>query len=249
MKIKKITKKDIGTVRNLTVHRNHTFLTENGICTHNCDGFSDSAFKALRAVTEEFSANTRFIATCNYINKIPDAIQSRFEVINYDFTKEEENELLKGYVVKLYNICKEEGLDIEKTALVELVKRKFPDLRSILNSLQGYFSEGKKSITLDDIKKFNSVHKDVFELIFNNVDPVKNYQYLVSEYSLKVDEVLSSLGNEFVEYLKMEKPESIKFLPQIIIEVAKYQSMRFQVVDQMISLLACVYSLQTIVRS
>lgn len=37
MKIVSIKNIGIGHVRNLTVHKNHTFLTENGIVTHNCD--------------------------------------------------------------------------------------------------------------------------------------------------------------------------------------------------------------------
>ena len=51
------------------------------------DGVSDQFFKALRATMEQFASNSRFIATCNYINKLPDPILSRFEVINFDFDK------------------------------------------------------------------------------------------------------------------------------------------------------------------
>lgn len=36
-KIKSIKKVGVGKVRNLTVFKNHTFLTSNGIVTHNCD--------------------------------------------------------------------------------------------------------------------------------------------------------------------------------------------------------------------
>ena len=35
------------------------------------DGVSDQFFKALRATMETFASNSRFIATCNYINKLP----------------------------------------------------------------------------------------------------------------------------------------------------------------------------------
>jgi len=56
------------------------------------DGVSDQFFKALRATMEQFASNSRFIATCNYINKLPDAILSRFEVINFDFDKSEETD-------------------------------------------------------------------------------------------------------------------------------------------------------------
>ena len=212
------------------------------------DGVSDQFFKALRATMEQFASNSRFIATCNYINKLPDPILSRFEVINFDFDKAEESELTKKYIKRVYEICKNEGLTIEKDALVEFVRRNFPDLRSTLNKLQGYKTQGTGNITIDDVKKFNSVYKDVFELVFNETDPAKNYQLLVSNYGNKVDDVLQTLGEEFIEYIQAEKPNAVKHVPQIAITVAEHQAQRNLVIDQVITLLSCVYKLQEIVR-
>lgn len=213
------------------------------------DGVSDQFFKALRATMEQFASNSRFIATCNYINKLPDPILSRFEVINFDFDKSEETELTKKYIKRVYEICGKEEMTIDKPALVEFVKRNFPDLRSTLNKLQGYKSQGTTNITVEDVKKFNSVYKDVFELIFNETDPVKNYKLLVSEYSNRIDEVLQSLGSDFVEYIQAEKPNQLKCIPQIVITVAEHQAQRVHVIDPVITMLSCVYKLQEIIRS
>ena len=211
------------------------------------DGVSDQFFKALRATMEQFASNSRFIATCNYINKLPDPILSRFEVINFDFDKAEESELTKKYIKRVYEICKKEGMTIEKPALVEFVRRNFPDLRTTLNKLQGYKSQGTQNITAEDVKKFNSVYKDVFELIFNETDPVKNYKQLVGEYSNRVDDVLQTLGEEFIEYIQTEQQSSVKYIPQIAITVAEHQAQRSLVIDPVITLLSCVYKIQTIV--
>jgi len=212
------------------------------------DGVSDQFFKALRATMETFASNSRFIATCNYVNKIPDPILSRFEVINFDFDKAEETELTKKYIKRVYDICGKEEMTIEKPALVEFVKRNFPDLRTTLNKLQGYKSQGTTNITAVDVKKFNSVYKDVFELIFNEMDPVKNYKQLVGEYSNRVDDVLQTLGAEFIEYIQTEKSGSTKCIPQIAIIVAEHQAQRTLVIDPVITLLSCVYKIQAIVR-
>ena len=212
------------------------------------DGVSDQFFKALRATMEQFASNSRFIATCNYVNKIPDPILSRFEVINFDFDKSEENELTKKYIRRVYDICGKEGMTIEKPALVEFVKRNFPDLRSTLNKLQGYKTQGTQNITVDDVKKFNSVYKDMFDLIFNQMDPVVNYKYIVGEYSNRVDDVLQTLGQEFIEYIQTEKPQNARHIPQIAICVAEHQAQRTLVIDPVITLLACVYKIQTIVK-
>lgn len=213
------------------------------------DGVSDQFFKALRATMEQFASNSRFIATCNYVNKIPDPILSRFEVINFDFDKAEENELTKKYIRRVYDICGKEGMTIEKPALVEFVKRNFPDLRSTLNKLQGYKTQGTQNITLDDVKKFNSVYKDMFDLIFNQMDPVTNYKYIVGEYSNRVDDVLQTLGQEFIEYIQTEKPQNTRHIPQIAICVAEHQAQRTLVIDPIITLLSCTYKIQEIVRN
>ena len=212
------------------------------------DGVSDQFFKALRATMEQFASNSRFIATCNYINKLPDPILSRFEVINFDFDKEEETELTKKYIRRVYDICKQEDMTIEKDALVEFVRRNFPDLRSTLNKLQGFKTQGTNNITVGDVKRFNSVYKDVFELIFNESDPAKNYQLLVSNYSNRVDDILQTLGEEFVEYIQQEQLQSVKHIPQIIISVAKHQSQRVHVIDPVITMLSCVYEIQGIIK-
>ena len=212
------------------------------------DGVSDQFFKALRATMETFASNSRFIATCNYVNKIPDPILSRFEVINFDFDKTEESELTKKYIRRVYDICGKEGMTIEKPALVEFVKRNFPDLRSTLNKLQGYKTQGTTNITTEDVKKFNSVYKDVFELIFNEMDPVSNYKHLVGDYSNRVDDVLQTLGEEFIEYIQSEKPQNTRHIPQIAICVAEHQAQRNFVIDPVITLLSCVYKIQEIVK-
>jgi replication factor C small subunit len=212
------------------------------------DGVSDQFFKALRATMDQFSRNARFIATCNYINKVPDPIQSRFEMIDFDFSKEEEKELMKGYIKRLFDISKAEGIEMDNVAILELVKRKFPDLRNMLNVLQGFKSQGKDKITVEDIKKFNGAYVDVFSLLFNGTDPVQNYQFLVSEYSNRVDDVLASLGTELIEYMKVEQPEYLSLLPEITVNVAKYQAQRTQVIDPVVTLLACVYELQMIIK-
>jgi len=213
------------------------------------DGVSDQFFKALRATMEQFASNSRFIATCNYINIVPDPVLSRFEVINFDFDKQEESELTKKYIKRVHHVCKEEGLTIDKEALVEFVRRNFPDLRTTLNKLQGFKTQGTHAITVGDVKRFNSVFKDVFELIFKETDPAKNYQVLVSNYSNRVDDVLQSLGEEFIEYINQEQSQSIKHMPQIIISVANHQAQRVHVIDPVITMLSCVYEIQTIIRS
>ena len=213
------------------------------------DGVSDQFFKALRATMDQFNVNARFVATCNYINKVPDPIQSRFELIDFDFSKEEESEIKKSYILRILDICKKEELNIDKHAAVELVKRKFPDLRNMLNQLQGFKSQGIEKVTVEDIKRFSSVYKDVYELILDSSDAVNNYKYMMSNYSNRIDDILQSLGSEFIQFIQQERPANTSLIPHIIITVAKYQSQRQFVIDPAISMLACIYELQNLVNN
>ena len=61
------------------------------IVLEECDGLSLEAWKALRATIEKYHKTVRFIANCNYIDKVPEPIQSRFNLVAIDpVTKEEE---------------------------------------------------------------------------------------------------------------------------------------------------------------
>jgi replication factor C small subunit len=214
------------------------------------DGASDQFYKALRATIEKFAATARFIGTCNYINKVPDPVQSRFNCISFDFvSKEEEKEVMVEFIKRSMAIFTAAGIEISKDAIVEFVKRNFPDMRSILNKIQSFVIQGVKKIEIDDIKKLNYSFKDIFDICCKNGSPEENYKFLMTNYSSKVDDVLASLGSELPEYIKDNHPGKVSKIPQIIIKTAHYQSQRTQVIDPAISMLAAVYECQIILNS
>ena len=82
------------------------------------DGASDQFYKALRGTIEKFAKNTRFVATCNWINKVPDPIKSRFEIFLFDpVNKEEEAELKKQWEDRVILILDKMSISIEEKAL------------------------------------------------------------------------------------------------------------------------------------
>jgi DNA polymerase III delta prime subunit len=248
MKVLKIEKINRGNVKNLTVLRNHTFLTENGIVTHNCDGASDQFYKALRGTVEKYAANTRFVATCNYINKIPDAIQSRFEVIDFNpVSSSEEEELKNEWNKRIGLILGKIGIEIDSESLVEFQKNYYPDFRSALNKVQTWMIEGVKKVDSEKINELGWSYEDLYNLITTSKDPVKNYQSIVGEYQGKVDEVMSALGEEFINWIINNKPELKKIIPAVIVNVADHQAQRTQVIDPMVSLLALVFKIEKLI--
>lgn len=208
------------------------------------DGLSAQAFAALRATMEKCAANTRFIGTCNYLQKIPEPIQSRFQLIDFNFTSEEMKEIRMGQYKRIMEICAKEGLNIEKTAAIKMVQTYFPDCRSIVNHLQRYKLEGKTTIKESDVKSIESEYEELYEMILTKDDPVKNYEFVMKNYSNCVSEVISSLGNPFMSYLMKKQSPAVKYMPTIAILNAKYQMNLKNCIDPVVVLLAHIYELQ-----
>lgn len=214
------------------------------------DGVSDQYLKALRGTIEQFEKSARFVATCNYINKIPDNIQSRFECFDFDLLDEAETkEVELKYMKRIFSIIKTEGMEIEKEALVELTKRKFPDLRSIIQTLQGYYAADVKKITLEDIKKYQGVFKQLYEHIFSPVtDETKNLQFVIQNYANSADAVIGALGLDFIEFIQLEHPLKMNKIGEIFYEVNKHSYESRFAIDPLITVLSLIYRLQVIVK-
>lgn len=107
------------------------------------DNLSEAAQKAFRGMIEEFSVSCRFILTCNYINRIIEPIRSRMMQYEFVIPQAEKTAMMKLQIVRLLDILKKEDVKVEnKQVIMELVKRKFPDNRSMLVSLQSYAMKG-----------------------------------------------------------------------------------------------------------
>lgn len=208
------------------------------------DGMSQQAYAALRATMEKCSVNTRFIGTCNYIEKIPDPIQSRFLMIDFNFSSEEINEVKKGQILRVMEICKKEGLNISRDAVAKLVLTYYPDFRSIVKKLQRFSLEGKISVEASDIKDSASEYAELYEMIITQDNPVENYKFVMKKYSNCVDEAIASLGYPFIEYILKSRPALMGKIPVISVLNAKYQQNLKLCVDPVVVLLANVYELQ-----
>lgn len=207
------------------------------------DGMSQQAFAALRATMEKCSANTRFIGTCNYVEKIPDPIQSRFLMIDFNFSTDEMQEVKRGQLLRVNEICKKEGLTISPKAIGKLVMNA-RDFRSIVKRLQRFSLEGKTTIDEADIKDNSSEYSELYDLIITKDNPAENYKFVMKNYSNAVDEALASLGQPFMEYILKSKPNLMGKLPVVAVLNAKYQENLKLCIDPVVVLLANIFELQ-----
>jgi replication factor C small subunit len=104
------------------------------------DYLTPNAQAALRNLMETFSKSTRFILTCNYVEKIIDPIQSRCQT--FAITPPSKKEVAK----RLFDILNEESVKFEKEELAILVNSGYPDIRRVLNSAQRQVVKGELQI-------------------------------------------------------------------------------------------------------
>ena len=94
------------------------------------DYLTPNAQAALRNLMETFSKTTRFILTCNYVEKIIDPIQSRCQT--FSITPPSKSEV----AIRLKDILDTETVTYERSDLAVLVNSGYPDIRRVLNAAQ-----------------------------------------------------------------------------------------------------------------
>lgn len=224
----------------------NTSATQKIVIMDELDGASSAFHDALRPVMERFTDNIRFIGTCNYISKVPDPIKSRFNHIKfYPLNEEEEQELTNLYYKRIVKVSKmiEIGWESKET-LLAFIKKYFPDIRTMFTRLQDFTNSGVKKITLDLVKKTSFSYEDLYELMASKPNPIENYKMIMANFVGKVNDVFYSLGQEFPSWLEEKKPDKLMALPQCLIHAADYEFKSRASIDPVLSLLACVFSIQ-----
>ena len=105
------------------------------------DFLTIQAQASLRNIIETFSRTTRFILTCNYVERIIDPLQSRCQVLK--IVPPSKTDVAKHVA----GILEKENAEYDINDLKSVVNQFYPDLRKVLNTLQLSNHDGK--ITMD----------------------------------------------------------------------------------------------------
>jgi replication factor C small subunit len=102
------------------------------------DFLTQPAQAALRNIIEEYSSNTRFVLTCNYIERLIEPLQSRCEI--HILKPPSKGEVAKHVCTNILDV-EEVTYNIQDVAL--LIKEHYPDVRSIIKNLQAGTANNK----------------------------------------------------------------------------------------------------------
>jgi len=192
----------------------------------------ESVQPALRNFIETFHKNCRFIFTCNYKNKILEALHSRCTVIDFAIKNGEKVKTATQFLDRLINILNIEKIEFDKKVLVELIQKHYPDFRRTINELQRYSVRGKiDSGILFSLSEES--HKDLIKKLKD-----KDFNGMRKWVIQNLDKEPSSLFTEIYDVLyKNLEPKSV---PQSVLIIAGYQYKSAFVADQEINMVACL---------
>jgi len=187
---------------------------------------------ALRGFIEEFSANCRFILTCNFKNRIIEPLHSRTSVIEFAMPKKEKEALAGLFMQRVQQILAAESINSEPAVIAELIMKYFPDFRRTLNELQRYSNFGK--IDSGILVNANDIALDTLMSSLKVKDFRKMRQWVADNIDLEPASMFRKVYDNMNEYVE---PQSI---PQLVLILADYQYKNSFVADHELNMVACL---------
>jgi len=245
MELKKIKIKSIRKleekrhVYDISVEGNHNFfIGETETLTHNCDYLTPQTQAILRNLMETFSRHCRFILTCNYVERIIPAIQSRcqtFQVIP---------PAKKDVAIRVSQILTQENVSYELTDIVPIVDSMYPDIRKIINTCQLNSSKGKLKVNVDSIID-SDVKSKLVGILSSNLDKRNTY---VNSRQLIADSQIQDFSELYTFLYEKVDTYAGNNTSAVILVLSESQYKDALVVDKEITFMSCIISILSIIK-
>jgi len=171
------------------------------------EGMTRQSQDSLKSIIETYADNTFFIFTANEQNKIIEPIRSRCIVIDFELPDK------KDIYDRLDYICRKENMEVKTDDVHRLIDYNYPDIRSMINTLQLWHTTGKIEFDEDRFMEFWKALKE------------KNIDYIYLEtYSgtFKLLEFIKFLFDKLFEYSDKYGLDKTSKMANEIAEVEKH---------------------------
>ena len=156
------------------------------------DYITPQAQATLRNTMESFSGNTRFILTCNYLERIISPLQSRCQTLEIKPPSKQD------VAYRCVDICKEEKVDIDNIALKTIVNAYYPDIRKTINTIQG--SVVNHVVKLDKSSLKDDLNEQFIQALSNKAKLSAIRQILADSGSREFDNLFKALYNNLDKF-------------------------------------------------
>jgi replication factor C small subunit len=158
------------------------------------DFLTIQAQASLRNIIETFSRTTRFIMTCNFVERIIDPLQSRCQVLKIvPPTK-------KDVAKHLSWIMDKEGIGFEMNELGAIVIQHYPDLRKCINTIQLSTQDSMLNLDQSVLVSSNYIDKVIDEL--KGKADFKTIRQIIADANVSdYEELFKTLYERSSEYL------------------------------------------------
>jgi DNA polymerase III delta prime subunit len=193
-----------------------------------CDYMTPNAQAALRNIMETFSKTTRFILTCNYVDRIIDPIQSRCQIFNLVAPSKKE------VAQHLVSILDKESVKYSKEDLVALLNVTYPDIRRTINTSQRSVINGELRLDKSTVVGYDYMVKivEVLKSDKNKKEKFDSIRQIIADNYVKDFNLLMRYLYENVETY------ANGFVSSIILILAEAQYKDSLVVDHEINAMA-----------
>ena len=157
------------------------------------DFLTIQAQASLRNVIETFSRTTRFILTCNFIERIIDPLQSRCQTLKV--VPPNKLDILKHLV----KIVKRENISTVEDDLRIIVDNNYPDVRKMLNTIQVSTTDNKLNLDTTALVSSNYI-KDVLKELSNGKSWTNIRQIIANANVKDFEELYRTLYEKSSEY-------------------------------------------------
>ena len=173
------------------------------------DYLTPQAQATLRHTIEACSSTTRFILTCNYLERIISPLQSRCQT--FEITPPSKTEVIEH----ISNITAEEKMfDVEIEDVQKVVNTHYPDIRKIINTIQGSIVDGVCKID-DNSLKNSQLGDKIVDALKKKLKLSVMRQMLADSGAREFDGLFKVLYDNVSKYTNREG--------EAILIIAKYQ--------------------------
>lgn len=201
------------------------------------DYLTPNAQAILRNLMETFSNTTRFILTCNYVEKIIEPIRSRCQTFKIQPPS------MRDIALRLSTVLTTENIGFNPKDVKFIIENDYPDIRKMLGTIQSNVVDGNLKLS-NDLVSANDTENKIIDILQS--DGSKKDKF-VSIRQLLLDSGTNDYTNLYSLLYRRIDDYGVGNIAPIILEIADGENKSAFAVDKEITAMATLIKILDII--